>query len=143
MSDPLILSGGLTLPAWELSESFITSPGPGGQNVNKVATAVELRWSLAASSLPAEVKERLAARLSSRLTNDSEIVLRVSDTRSQARNREIARERLTEILNEALKVRRHRIATKPTYGSVRRRLDAKTRRSGIKSMRGNVPDAED
>jgi ribosome-associated protein len=143
MSDPLTLTGGLSLPGWELSESFMTSPGPGGQNVNKVATAVELRWSLSASSLPADIKARLATRLASRLTNEGEIVLRVSETRSQARNREIARERLTEILNDALKVRRRRIATQPTYGSVRRRLEAKGRRSEIKSGRGSVTDTED
>ena len=142
-SQPLALEGGLHIPAWELTERFVTSPGPGGQNVNKVATAVELRWSVAASSLPAAAKERIARRWASRLTKEGEFVLQVSTHRSQARNRMEARERLVSMVEAALKVQKRRVATKPTHGSVRRRLKAKAVRGEVKAGRGRVEPGEE
>lgn len=129
---------------WELVETFSRSSGPGGQNVNKVSTAVELRFEAARSpALSAAVKARLKRLAGRRWTQDGALLLRVEDTRSQARNREIARERLTELIRQALVAPRRRIATKPTYSSQRRRVDTKTRRGTIKSLRGRVDDAGD
>ena len=129
----------ITIADWELSESFTRSSGPGGQNVNKVSTAVELRFEAARSpNLPDAVKNRLKRIAGRRWTLEGSLILRVEDTRSQARNREIARERLTELIKEALVRPKRRIATRPTLGSKRRRMDAKTRRGDVKSLRGKV-----
>lgn len=129
----------ITIADWELSESFTRSSGPGGQNVNKVSTAVELRFEAARSpNLPDAVKNRLKRLAGRRWTLEGSLILRVEDTRSQARNREIARERLTELIKEALVRPKRRIATRPTLGSKRRRMDAKTRRGDVKSLRGKV-----
>jgi len=129
----------ITIADWELSESFTRSSGPGGQNVNKVSTAVELRFEAARSpNLPGPVKTRLKRLAGRRWTLEGALILRVEDTRSQARNREIARERLAELIVKALERPKRRIATKPTLGSKRRRMDAKTRRGAVKTLRGKV-----
>lgn len=135
----LRITDSIALQDWELTEVFTRSSGPGGQNVNKVSTAVELRFAAASSpSLPGDAKARLRRLAGRRWTDAGEVVLRVEDTRSQARNRELARERLAELIEKALVRPKRRIATKPTLGSKRRRMDAKTRRGAVKALRGKV-----
>lgn len=140
----LHVSDTVTIADWELSESFIRSSGPGGQNVNKVSTAVELRFEAERSpNLGPAVKTRLRRLAGRRWTTEGAIILQVDETRSQARNREIARERLIELIRAALVVPKRRIATKPTWGSQQRRLIGKAVRSTVKSMRGKIGPDED
>jgi ribosome-associated protein len=125
-----------TIPDEELVERFVRSSGPGGQNVNKVATAVELRFDVRGSpSVPDAYRERLLARRDRRLTDDGVLVISAQRFRTQERNREDARERLAGILREATVVAKKRIATRPTKGSKERRLTGKKERSSVKKLR--------
>ncbi|MGN6113657.1 MAG: alternative ribosome rescue aminoacyl-tRNA hydrolase ArfB [Luteimonas sp.] len=129
-------AGHLTIADDELVERFVRSAGPGGQNVNKVATAVELRFDIARSpSLPEAVRERLLARRDRRVTGDGVLVLSAQRFRTQERNREDARARLAAFIEAGLHAPTPRIATRPTKASKRRRLDAKRERSTIKRGR--------
>lgn len=142
-SGMLWITDALHIADWELSESFMRSSGPGGQNVNKVSTAVELRFEAERSPhLSAPVKARLKRLAGRRWTLEGALVLQVEDTRSQARNREIARERLADLIRAALVAPKRRIATKPTLGSQRRRLAAKEQRGEVKAGRGRIEPEE-
>jgi len=127
----------LSISEADLEESFIAASGPGGQNVNKVATSVQLRFNLAGcASLPEAVKRRAATLAGRRLTSEGVIVITANQYRTQGRNREDARERLLEILRAASVAPIFRKPTRPTKASKMRRLEAKSRRAGTKRLRG-------
>jgi ribosome-associated protein len=139
----LAITDRITIDDSELQESFVRASGPGGQNVNKVATAVQLRFDARRSpSLPNAVRARLERIAGSRMTNDGVIVITASRHRTQAMNREDARERLAELIRRALVVPKVRRPTKPTHGSKIRRAEDKRRRSEVKQMRRIRPDSD-
>ena len=137
---PLIpVTDSISLDERELEERFILSSGPGGQNVNKVASAVQLRFDVAGSpSLPDEVKQRLLRLAGKRASKNGVLVLTARGERSQERNREDALARLIALIRRAAEIPKPRRATRPTRASVRRRLEAKSLRSRTKRARGRV-----
>jgi ribosome-associated protein len=136
------IAGSLAIDESEIDISFIRASGPGGQNVNKVSTAAQLRFDLRNSALPEPVKARAAARAGTRLTADGEIVITANRFRTQALNRDDAITRLVELLREAAIPPKPRRPTRPTLASKKRRLEAKSQRSGIKKLRGSKPGLE-
>ena len=133
----LDIDGQLAIPDDELVEKFVRAAGPGGQNVNKVASAVELRFDVAGSRvLPEPLRERLLARRDRRLTDDGVLVIQANRFRDQSKNRDDARTRLADIVRAAQVVPKRRVATRPTRASKERRIEAKKSRSSVKRNRG-------
>jgi len=129
----------ISIAEWEISESFVRASGPGGQHVNKTSSAVQLRFEAQRSpNLPADVKARLRRIAGRRWTKDGALIITAEEHRSQPLNREVAMRKLSELITQACEKPKRRVATKPTRGSQRRRMDAKTQRGAIKAKRGPV-----
>jgi ribosome-associated protein len=138
----LEISDTLTIPDAEIEINAVRSQGPGGQNVNKVSTAIHLRFDIKASSLPDFYKEKLLEMSDHRITKEGIINIKSQESRSQEENKEAALQRLKELIQSAAIVQKKRKATKPTKNSQKRRMDSKTKHSKTKKMRGKVDSSE-
>jgi len=139
----IVVTPTISIPEHELAERFVRASGPGGQNVNKVATAVELRFDVGASSLPDEVKARLTTLAGKRVTADGVLLIDSREHRTQAQNRAAARERLAELVRRAAHRPKARKKTRPGKAARERRLTSKAERGRVKAARSRVRHEED
>ncbi|MDX1678185.1 alternative ribosome rescue aminoacyl-tRNA hydrolase ArfB [Arsukibacterium sp.] len=136
----ITISGSVAIEDSELEWQFIRASGAGGQHVNKVATAVQIIFDIAASSLPDFYKQRLLSRSDHRITKSGKVIIKCQQSRSQEMNRELALAQFIELVQSVAKVQKKRLATKPTYGSQQRRLEVKKQRSKTKALRQGKPE---
>ena len=134
----IFISNQVQLGDWEVEMSAVRAQGAGGQNVNKVSSAIHLRFDINASSLPPFYKERLMALSDQRISKDGIIVIKAQSFRTLELNKDDALQRLKELIQEAVKQQKARRPTKPTKGSQRRRVDSKTKKGKTKALRGKV-----